>query len=242
MQKNVIIGVTGLYCAGKNHISRLLEKRGLPVLDLDKLGHEVIRRETETIVRRFGREVLDAEGFPDRRLLGKAVFGRPEELAALEAIIHPVVNCLTGEWTASQTGPCVINAALLHRSSAYSRLNALMVIRSPLPVRFFRAKRRDKLSPRELVKRLFSQKDFPRYRAGKGGTQLFFCPADTYIIQNSGFPGSAGGLEKRIDAILEGLCYGNGTGKTGKEKTTIGGGFGGSISGDCVQRSDSVLF
>ena len=238
--KKTILGLTGLYCSGKNHVSRLLEKRGLPVLDLDKLGHEAIRGETEKIVRRFGREVLDKGGLPDRRLLGKTVFGRPEELAALEAIVHPVVNRLTEEWAAGQTGLCVINAALLHKSSLYTRLSALLVVRAPLPVRFFRARWRDKLPVRELVKRLSSQNDFPRYGAGDSGAQLFFCSADTYIIENSGFPGSEGALEKRIDAILEGLCYGKG--KTGKEKTTVGDGLGGGVSGDRGQRRDSVLF
>jgi dephospho-CoA kinase len=37
-----LIGLTGTYCAGKNHVASLLEQRRLPVLDLDKLGHEVI--------------------------------------------------------------------------------------------------------------------------------------------------------------------------------------------------------
>jgi len=234
----VIIGLTGLYCAGKNHAGLLLEKRGLPVLDVDTLGHEVIRTETEAIVSRFGSGVLGPDGSSvDRRLLGKQVFGKPEAMAALEAIVHPAANRLTGEWIASQTRPCVINAALLHKSSFYEKLSAIIVVEAPLPVRFFRAVKRDKLPLKEFLGRFVSQRDFPRYKSHTGrsaanGAQLFPVSADIYIVLNFGFPGSRWNLEKRIDAILEGLHH-------GKEKTIIGSGLGGSISGDRGKRRDS---
>jgi dephospho-CoA kinase len=233
----VIIGLTGLYCAGKNHAALLLEKRGLPALDVDKLGHEVIRAETEAIVRRFGTDVLGPGGAADRRLLGKRVFGRPEELAALEEIVHPAVNRLVNEWIARQSGPCVINAALLHKSSVYSQLDAIIVVKASFLTRFFRAGKRDKLPPWELLKRFLDQKHFPHYKAkinADGNSQLISRTADIYIVRNSGFPDSTRRQEKRIDAILEGLHY-------GKEKTVIGSGFCGSVSGDRGKRRDSGL-
>ena len=229
----LLTGLTGLYCAGKNHVAALLEKRGIPVLDLDRLGHEVIDGEAgEAIIRRFGSAVLDGQGRIDRRLVGRRVFGRPEELAALEAIVHPGVNRLTVEWIAARTAEarrlaaaqaadaryarpvCVINAALLHKSAAWPRLDALIVVRAPLPVRILRARRRDRLPLGELIRRLRSQRDFPwadlrrktnRCRAEKfpGGPQLFSAPSDRYIIANSGFPGSQRRLEKRVDELLE---------------------------------------
>jgi len=231
----VIIGLTGLYCAGKNHTALLLEKRGLPVLDVDKLGHEVICTETEKIVRCFGVEVLGPGGLADRRLLGKRVFGRPEELAALENIVHPAVNRLISEWIARQSGPCVINAALLHRSSIYNQLGAVIVVKAPFLTRFIRAGKRDKLSPQEILKRFFDQKHFPRYKTKNNedrNSQLISCTADIYIVRNSGFPGSTRRQEKRIDAILEGINY-------GKEKTIIGSGFCGNVSGNRGKRCDS---
>jgi dephospho-CoA kinase len=236
----VIIGLTGLYCAGKNHAALLLEKRGLPVLDVDKLGHEVLRTETEKIVRRFGADVLGPGGLADRRLLGKRVFGKPEELAALEEIVHPAVNRLISEWIARQSGPCVINAALLHRASVYGQLKAVVVVKAPFLTRFFRAWKRDKLPPRELLKRFLDQKHFPRYKTkinadgNVGNSQLISPAADTYIVRNSGFPGSVRRQEKRIDVILEGLYY-------GKEKTVIGSGFCGNVSGNRGKRRDSGL-
>jgi dephospho-CoA kinase len=228
---SLLIGLTGLYCAGKNHVASLLEKRGLPVLDVDALGHEALEAKKDAVVRRFGSGILEPGGRIDRRLLGALVFGKPEALAALERIVHPKVNDLTGDWIGRQRGPCVINAALLHKSSAFSWLNAVMVVSAPLPVRFFRARKRDALTLAALMRRFSSQKDFPfqtRRRA-----QLFPSTADIYIIKNSGFPGSRRYLEKRIDAILEGL---QNHGNDGKEEITTYGGFGGSVPGHCDKR------
>ena len=244
MGKRMIMGLTGLYCAGKNYASLLLEKRGIPVLDADKLGHEVIRRETEKIALRFGKEILDTEGFIDRKRLGKLTFGNPAELAALEAIIHPAVNSLTEEWLERQelqfrtdhgTGEsflCVINAALLHKSSFYNRLKAIITVSAPGFVRLYRAVKRDKLPLGELYRRFRSQKEFPRYKTGKNGPQLFSSTADIYTIQNSGFPGSLRSLERQIDAILEGINY-------GKEKIVDGRSIGGGVSGYRSKRRDT---
>ena len=92
------IGLTGMYCAGKNRIASLLEKRGIPALDVDKLGHAAIEQERDAILRRFGPEILGAGGAIDRKKLGALVFGESEELAALEAIVHPAANRLTEQW------------------------------------------------------------------------------------------------------------------------------------------------
>jgi dephospho-CoA kinase len=196
----MLIGLTGTYCAGKNHVAALLERRGLPVLDVDKLGHAAIEAEKEAIIARFGRELLRSDGTIDRRRLGARVFGRPEELAALEALVHPVANRLTGEWVAGQEGkPCVINAALLHRSSVFKLLDCVIVVRAPLLVRLLRARRRDGLPWGALLKRFASQRDFiAQYLSEK---------ADIYKVENPGlFPVNSGrferGLERRIDAIL----------------------------------------
>jgi dephospho-CoA kinase len=197
-----LIGLTGTYCAGKNRIAGIMEARGLPVLDVDKLGHEAVEAGQEAITARFGGDVLDAGGKINRRLLGEKVFGKPEELAALEAIVHPEANRLTEAWITRQRGPaCVINAALLHRSSVFNRLDFIILVRAPFLTRLLRARRRDRLPWFSLLKRLESQKQFiPQYFNGK---------ADIYKVDNRGYSfwGSRlfrRNLETRIDHILSG--------------------------------------
>ena len=175
----MIIGLTGTYCAGKNFIAGLLEKRGLPVLDVDKLGHEAIETEKNAILDRFGNDILDSDGKINRGLLGQKVFGNPFELKALEAIIHPAANLKTLAWIEAQKGkPCVINAALLHRSSAFSDFDAIIIVNAPFLTRLYRARKRDRLSFRDLLKRLRSQKHFT--------SQYFSVKADIYRVENPG--------------------------------------------------------
>jgi len=200
MKDKKVIGLTGTYCAGKNHVAQFLEQRGLPVLDVDKLGYQVIETEKERLLARFGRDILDAGGLIDRKRLGAKVFGKGEELAALEEIIHPGVNRETLDWIKSrEEKACVINAALLHRSSAFEVLDAIIIVQAPFLVRLFRAKKRDHLPWAVLLKRFQSQrKFFSQYFSGK---------TDIYRVENPGFFGFGSRslrnkLESRINEIL----------------------------------------
>jgi len=195
-----IIGLTGTYCAGKNHVAILLEQRLLPVLDLDKLGHGIIEAEKERLLARFGDDILAPGGFIDRKLLGNKVFGKPEELSALEDIIHPGVNRETLVWINSRKEQiCVINAALLHRSVVFNALDAVIIVEAPFFFRLLRARKRDRLPWISLLNRFRSQESF--------SSQYFKENTDIYKVENSGFPGfmerfQRDKLEKRIDEIL----------------------------------------
>ena len=204
----MIIGLTGTYCAGKNFISGLLEKRGLPVLDIDKLGHTAIETEKNAITSCFGNDILKPDGTINRKLLGQKVFGNPLNLAALEAIIHPAANHKTMAWIKAQKGkPCVINAALLHRSSAFLNLDAIIIVNAPFLVRLLRARKRDRLSWQELLRRMRSQKEFT--------SQYFSTKADIYRVENPdyfvfGFLKARAKirLENRINEVLSSIGLG----------------------------------
>jgi len=195
----MLIGLTGNYCAGKNYVASMLETRGLPVLDVDKLGYQVLETEKDAIFAQFGSDLKKADGSLDRRLLGQRVFGNPEKLSALEAIVHPSANRLTDEWIAAQNGSCVINAALLHRSTVFNKLERIILVTAPFLTRLIRAKRRDKLSITAILKRIASQKDF--------NSQYLSLNAEIYRVENPGLFGSRNRqkLERRIDMIIEGI-------------------------------------
>jgi len=206
MKDKIIIGITGVYCAGKNLAAFLLEKRGFPVLDVDKLGHEVTETEKERIVARFGKEILTQGGLVDRKRLGEKVFGKAEEMAALEDIIHPGVNRETTNWINAQKGNvCFVNAALLHRSSAFEVLDAVIIVEAPFLVRLLRARKRDHLPWIAILKRFKSQTKFTaQFFKGKTDIYRVSNPSGCANSVNSGFggPDSPKKLEKRIDEIL----------------------------------------
>ncbi|MDR2398272.1 MAG: dephospho-CoA kinase [Spirochaetaceae bacterium] len=196
----LLIGLTGTYCAGKNHVAALLEARGFPVLDVDTLGHEALELERERILMRFGTGILGKDGRIDRRLLGVEVFGSPAALAWLESVVHPRANRLTEAWIDRHADhSCVINAALLHRSSIFHRLDGILVVRAPVLIRLLRARKRDALPWGELIRRFKSQREFMAKYLQK--------PADTYSIINRGYGrfGSAflkRSLERQLEAAL----------------------------------------
>jgi dephospho-CoA kinase len=115
------------------------------------------------------------------------------------------VNLETAAWIEAQQRPCVINAALLHRSSAFSMLNALIVVEAPFLTRLFRARKRDKLSFKDLFRRFASQKGF--------SSQYFQKKTDIYSVKNRGGLGFIGFFgarfvkkpEDRINEILSDL-------------------------------------
>jgi dephospho-CoA kinase len=197
----MLIGLTGMYCAGKNQIAAILKDRGLPVLDVDKLGYDVLNIEKEVIFENFGIDIKKSDGSVNRRLLGSRVFGRPDSLAVLESIVHPPVNSRTIEWIAAQNRTCVINAALLHKSMVFKELDRLILVTAPYFTRLLRARHRDKLPWVTLLQRFTSQKNFnSQYLAGN---------AEIHIVENPGLSGSRRLLKKlecRIDKILEGIC------------------------------------
>jgi dephospho-CoA kinase len=89
------IGLTGGIGSGKSEVSKRLSARGAVVIDADKIAREVVEPGTPglaRVVETFGEEVLRPDGSLDREKLGSIVFADKEKLAALNAIVHPLVG------------------------------------------------------------------------------------------------------------------------------------------------------
>ena len=155
----VVWGLTGKYCAGKNRAAALFAEAGCFIIDVDKLGHQALEAKKEDILRHFGEGILDDRGFIDRRTLGKRVFGRPRELKTLEAIVHPWAIEESRRLMAGHSDvPVVINAALLFPAGMHRLCSRVIWVEAPLWTRIRRARRRDHLSCRQILKRIWSQR------------------------------------------------------------------------------------
>ncbi|MFJ9886798.1 dephospho-CoA kinase [Streptomyces sp. NPDC091287] len=94
------VGLTGGIGAGKSEVSRLLVKYGAVLIDSDRIAREVVEPGTPglaAVVEEFGPDVLTAEGALDRPALGALVFADAGRLAALNAIVHPLVGARAAE-------------------------------------------------------------------------------------------------------------------------------------------------
>jgi dephospho-CoA kinase len=133
---NRIIGLTGGIGSGKSTVAGMLTARGAIVIDADRVAHEVYAPGTEgfdKVVARFGDGVLDDDGAVDRKALGGIVFGDPEALADLNAIIHPLVRKEVARrlLEAARTRPdatIVIEAALMTETGWTGGAGSLWVV------------------------------------------------------------------------------------------------------------------
>lgn len=91
-----ILGLTGNIASGKTTVGLMLLELGLSTyIDADTVVHELYlpgQALPARLAEAFGPAVLGADGGVDRRALGAIVFGHPERLRQLEAIVHPAVR------------------------------------------------------------------------------------------------------------------------------------------------------
>jgi len=91
----LVVGLTGGIGSGKSTFAALLAERGAQVIDADALGRDALRPGRpawHSVVDQFGEEVLAPASLAiDRKVLAGIVFSDPRKLAALNAIVHPVI-------------------------------------------------------------------------------------------------------------------------------------------------------
>ena len=90
-----ILGLTGDIACGKSTVARLLGERGAVHLDADLQVRELYGDLdfAAEISARFG-DVLGESGAVDRAKLAALVFDNPDNLRALETLVHPAVAAL----------------------------------------------------------------------------------------------------------------------------------------------------
>ena len=138
------IAVTGGIGAGKSEALKAFARHGVAVLSSDDIVHRLLRDDPEvreTIVTELGEDALDEEGRIDRAAVGRLVFGDPDRVAWLEALLHPRVAAAQAQWLRAEAArgdpppACVVEIPLLYEVGAESRFDAVVVITAPEDVR-----------------------------------------------------------------------------------------------------------
>ena len=91
MKKLFVIGGMG---AGKSTAARALASQGLPVIDLDEVGHEILTWDTvkEELRAAFGDDIFDDAGEVKRRALAAKAFVSPADTRKLNRITMPRIE------------------------------------------------------------------------------------------------------------------------------------------------------
>ena len=88
------IGLTGSIGSGKSTVAALLVERGAVLLDADAIVREIQQPGTPVftaMVEHWGDDIVADDGTLNRQAVADRVFGDVDELAALNAIVHPAV-------------------------------------------------------------------------------------------------------------------------------------------------------
>lgn len=192
-----VIGISGQTGAGKSTIADILSELGFGEnYEIDKLGHEVLSRNEriKDLVASFGAEILDENGAVDRRILGQIAFSRPENVLALNSIMHPAMVKLTKEHIkqAQREGKkfIIINAALLFTMGLDSLCDTLIYVETDSQIRLDRLISNRGMNKLAAEKRLFSQDKMPCDRE------------NLIVIKNNG---DELRLRERVKEVAEGL-------------------------------------
>ena len=128
------IALTGSIGMGKSTVARMFERAGVPVFDADA---EVRRLQApggalvDAIAKRFPGSVQG--GAVDREALSALVLGKPDELAALEAIVHPAVHQARTRFILDHGGAAALlfDIPLLFETGGEGAFDKVIVVTAP---------------------------------------------------------------------------------------------------------------
>jgi dephospho-CoA kinase len=152
----VILGLTGSIGMGKTAASNAFKRLGIPVLSSDDLVHRLLAkggRAVAAVASAFPKTYK--EGAIDRSAMAQEVFGKPDRLAKLESILHPMVLEESARYVARQRRQrrrlVVLDIPLLYETGGDSRTHAVAVVTAPAFVQRARVLVRRGQSPDRLA-------------------------------------------------------------------------------------------
>ena len=192
-RRTTVLGLTGAIAAGKSEALAAFERAGAATLSSDAVVHELLgtERVRDLLVGRWGADVAP-DGEIDRAKVGAIVFEHPEELAWLEATLHPLVAEQMVAWRRDldpAVRVAVIEVPLLFEADLDSVFDATVAIVAQDPLRAERAGARGTLDLEQRERRQLSQEEKAK-RA-------------TYVIENDA---GVDRLEERVRDLIAQLA------------------------------------
>ena len=193
-----IVGLTGGIGSGKSEAGRRFAEIGIPVIDADKVGHEVLEPGAEAfgaVVAAFGEDVVSA-GTIDRAKLAALAFSDAESLGTLNAITHPAIIGRIAKRCAAlaQEGhkAAIVEATVVAEAGRREPwLNGLILVTCREDLRLARILAARDMDAAEAQRRMDAQTP-PETKA----------PLADWVITNEG---SIEELRRRVDEIAEAI-------------------------------------
>lgn len=173
------LGLSGGIGSGKSTVAKMFADLGAVVIDADAIAREVLEPGQvgyENVILHFGNQVLDASGNIDRKELAKLVFNNEEQLARLEAIVHPAVIARVAQIRESlpESSVVIYDTPLLVEKQMQNQFDKVVIVTADLDLRKAR-----------LIDRGLSITDIDSRIANQATDEQKIAAAD-YVIANNG--------------------------------------------------------
>lgn len=134
------LGLSGGIGSGKSTVAKILTDLGAVVIDADVIAREVLEPGQigyENTILTFGESVLSESGSIDRKKLAELVFQNPEQLAKLEAIIHPAVidRVMQIRESLPETSIVVYDTPLMFEKQLQSQFDKVLIVSADTELR-----------------------------------------------------------------------------------------------------------
>lgn len=159
MKSKILIGLTGNIASGKSSVGKLLKENGLPVIEADRIGWEILERKEiiQEILDVFGNILKD--GKVDRKKLGNIVFSNKRKLKIFNALVHPpLLQKLKREIDKRSGKVIVVNAALIFEWEIEHWFDKIILVTAEKKKRIDRLLKNN-LTRKEAIQRINSQMD-----------------------------------------------------------------------------------
>jgi dephospho-CoA kinase len=152
----IILGLTGGIGMGKSTAADAFRRARIPVFDADAAVHRLQARggrAVRAIEAAFPGTVRD--GAVDRVALRQAVLGKPDALARLEGILHPMVEAEERAFVARArrrgNRAVVLDIPLLFETGGDARVDRVVVVSAPRSVQMQRVRGRRRMTAADIA-------------------------------------------------------------------------------------------
>ena len=150
-----VIGLTGSIGMGKSTTAAMFREAGIPVYDADAAVHhayDVGGIAVGPVGEAFPGTVKD--GRVDREALRQQVLGKPEAMARLNSIVHPLIGAARGDVfekaRAAGADMIVLDVPLIFETGGQRSMDAVIVVSAPPEMQRERVLAREGMTPARL--------------------------------------------------------------------------------------------
>ncbi|NRF40283.1 dephospho-CoA kinase [Pedobacter foliorum] len=157
------VGITGGIGSGKTTICRIFETLGIPVFYADTVAKEIMVNDAiliKGVKDAFGDESYLPGGILNNKHIAGIVFNNADELAKLNALVHPAVFRAFDNWVIKlpKNVPYILKeAALLFESGSYKMCDKNILVTAPLALKLARVTKRDGVTEDQVKARMDKQ-------------------------------------------------------------------------------------